>query len=200
MSERSNSTRDDEPGGAPGNNPPVRLAVHVSDPGTGTSVELVQRLGRVLSHIGTLVGAHGEVRIRLVRDAEMAEAHEEFAGVPGTTDVLTFDLTDPEDDPIDRPTVGLRGGDIEIVRARLVDTDILVCVDEGKRQAIARGHDLFHELLLYSTHGLLHCLGHDDHEEAEFAAMHALEDAILTRVGVGVVFARSDDPANGVRS
>jgi probable rRNA maturation factor len=172
------------------------VVIHVSDGGTTTSPELIRRLGDTLARAGQLVGAHGEIRVRLVADAEMAQAHEEFAGVPGTTDVLTFDLTDPEDDPIDSPTAALISGDIRVIRPRLVDADILVCTDEAARQAAARGHDLFHELLLYSIHALLHCLGHDDHEETDFAAMHALEDAILTRLGLGVVFGRaaSDHP------
>lgn len=138
--------------------------------------------------------------MRLVLDAEMAQSHEEFAGVPGTTDVLTFDMTDPEDDPIDRPTAVLRNGGIVVERRKFVDTDIMVCVDEAKRQGEARGHDVFHELLLYSVHGLLHCLGHDDHEETSYEAMHALEDAVLTKLGIGVVFGRPEASGRSEKS
>lgn len=162
---------------------------------------MINGLGDSLARVGLMVGAFGEVRVRLVLDAEMARSHEEFAGVPGTTDVLTFDMTDPEEDPIDEPTVALVGGEIRVGRFRRVDADIMVCVDEGKRQAAARGHDLPRELLLYSVHGLLHCLGHDDHDEESFARMHALEDAILTRLGVGAVFgqAQGDSPSGVAR-
>src|SRR5437870_1052559 len=41
-----------------------------------------------------VVGATGEVRVRVVGDAAMAAAHEKFGGVAGTTDVLTFDLSE----------------------------------------------------------------------------------------------------------
>ena len=37
-------------------------------------------------------------------------------------------------------------------------------------------------------HGVLHCLGMDDHEEASFEAMHRMEDAVLSHIGVGPVF------------
>lgn len=37
-------------------------------------------------------GAAGEVRVEVVDDAAMANAHEEYLGVEGTTDVITFDL------------------------------------------------------------------------------------------------------------
>ena len=122
--------------------------------------------------------ASGEVRVRVVADAEMAAAHEEFAGVPGTTDVLTFDLADP-DVP---PNINLDG------RCRVLDTDILVCADEAARQAASRGYAVERELLLYIVHGVLHCLGYDDHDEAAAAAMHAREDGVLTAIGVGATY------------
>jgi probable rRNA maturation factor len=190
MGTRSSNSSLDEPGGAGTRG--RSLAVSITNGGTDAPADLVRRLGDTLAEAGKVLGAFGEVRVRLVLDAEMAQAHEEFAGVPGTTDVLTFDLTDPEEDPIDGPTVALVSDQIKVAKIRRVDTDILVCVDEGKRQAAKRGHELFHELLLYSLHGVLHCLGHDDHDEAAFAAMHDLEDAVLTRLGVGVVFRRDE--------
>lgn len=190
MATRSTNSTLDEPGGASTRG--RSLAVSIANGGTDVSAAEIRRLGDTVAEAGKVLGTFGEVRVRLVADAEMARAHEEFAGVPGTTDVLTFDLTDPEEDPITGPTVVLVSGQIKVAKARRVDTDIMVCVDEGRRQAAKRGHELFHELLLYSVHGVLHCLGHDDHDEGAFAAMHDLEDAVLTRLGVGVVFRRDE--------
>jgi probable rRNA maturation factor len=116
-----------------------------------------------------LLGYPGEVRVRVVNDAAMAAAHEGFAGVPGTTDVLTFDLAEPG--------------------SNLLDVDILACYDEAVRQAAVRGHAPEQELLLYIVHGVLHCLGHDDHDEAAAARMHTEEDRILTAIGVGPTYA-----------
>lgn len=130
----------------------------------------------------------GGLRIRIVNDAEMAAAHEEFSGIPGTTDVLTFDLgTEPlaADEPAD---------------GAVLDTDILVCLDEAARQGAARGHTPARELLLYAVHGVLHCLGHDDHDEAAAARMHAEEDRVLSAVGVGPTYAaglRTGNPSGG---
>lgn len=113
----------------------------------------------------------GEVRVRIVGDDEMAAAHEKYSGVPGTTDVLTFDLRDDAS----------AGGPL--------DTDILVCVDEARRQAAALGLSVERELLLYIVHGVLHCLGFDDHDEAGHRAMHEEEDRVLEAIGVGRTFA-----------
>lgn len=127
-------------------------------------------LGHARSALARL-GARGEVRVMVIGDAEMADAHERHKNVPGTTDVLTFDLE--PDDP------------------GLLDTDILVCADEATRQGEHLGHPMERELLLYIIHGVLHCVGYDDTDEASAAAMHAREDELLEGIGVGATFARS---------
>lgn len=126
----------------------------------------------------TLLAAAGDVRIRLAGDDEVATAHQRFLGVEGTTDVITFDLSEPDqaDSARNNP------------RPRQLDVDLLVCVDEGLRQAAARGIAPQHELLLYCLHGVLHCLGHDDHEPEAHRLMHEQEDRILEQLGVGALF------------
>lgn len=115
------------------------------------------------------------ITVRLVADAEMAQLHGKHAGVTGTTDVLTFDATEP---------------------GRPIDVDIAVCVDEASRRAAELGHSIERELLLYSIHGLLHCMGFDDHEPADFDRMHAEEDRLLELVGVERTFAPNTRPVN----
>ena len=123
-------------------------------------------------------GGGGEVRVRVVGDQEMAAAHERYSGVAGTTDVLTFNLAEAGD--------GL-------------DVDVLVCMDEAERQAGRRGHAVERELLLYVIHGVLHCLGHDDHDEAAAARMHAEEDRVLEAVGVGATYGRMEEEPHAER-
>jgi probable rRNA maturation factor len=133
---------------------------------------------------GGLLGLSGTVSARVVGDEEMAEVHTEFCGVEGTTDVITFDLTDPEDG------MAAKG---------VVEADLLLCYDEAERQAKARGHEARRELLLYIVHGVLHCIGHDDHDEAGYAKMHAEEDRLLGTLGVGTTFASDQTPKGGDR-
>lgn len=116
----------------------------------------------------------GELSIAVVGDDEMAQLHEQYKDVPGTTDVLTFDLRDDLGD--DR-----------------IEGEVIICLDEARRQAAERGHSVRHELLLYVVHGILHLLGEDDHDPADFARMHAREDQILSELGLGAVFARGED-------
>jgi rRNA maturation RNase YbeY len=165
---------DDHP---PGALPAVEVHLHDA---AGLLAPELARLGALAGELGqelARLGHAGEVRVRLVGDAEMAPAHERYCGVAGTTDVLTFDLADEPGGPL--------------------DADLLVCVDEARRQARARGIEVAAELMLYIAHGVLHCLGHDDHDEAGAGRMHAIEDQWLSAIGLGRVYAvpeRSAEP------
>ncbi len=150
--------------------------VHIDDPQDLLGERVLANLSREAAAAMLEVGRGGEVRVRLVADAEMADAHLKYADVPGTTDVLTFDLAE------DAAATGASAA---------LDVDILVCVDEARRQAVIHGHAAEREVLLYILHGVLHCLGHDDHDDAAYERMHAEEDRILRAIGVGPVF----DPA-----
>jgi probable rRNA maturation factor len=158
---------------------------------------LTEQVEKAVRHLGAL----GEVRVRVIDDAEMAAAHEEFAGVAGTTDVLTFDLTDPETSP--GPRIDLQQGRLESDGAKYgLDTDILACLAFAERQVAygdpeTGGFDsVERELLLYVVHGVLHCLGMDDHDEDAAAAMHRVEDVVLTAIGVGPVYS-GREPGRG---
>lgn len=123
------------------------------------------------------VGADDDVRVRIVNDDEISRLHETHLGDPSTTDVLTFDGADDPQAPM--------------------DVDIVVCFDEARRQADRRDGKVERELLLYIVHGALHCLGHDDHDEADSLKMHQREDEILRSIGVGDVYAVDGKSAEG---
>jgi probable rRNA maturation factor len=93
----------------------------------------------------------------------MSQLHARHMNDPTTTDVLTF--------------------------ADGNEVDVAVCVDEARRRAAELGHDLSRELLLYSLHGLLHAVGFDDREPADFERMHAEEDRLLAAIGIAATFA-----------
>jgi probable rRNA maturation factor len=150
------------------------LAVDIGDPDGLLSPSQGTFLRGYLRAAGDHLSLTGDVRIRILNDAEMSGAHERFCQVSGTTDVLTFDLRS-QAECASTPAA--------------MDVDILVCIDEARRAAATRGHTPEQELLLYALHGLLHCLGHDDHDDAAYARMHALEDQVLAAIGVGPVFA-----------
>jgi rRNA maturation RNase YbeY len=107
------------------------------------------------------------VAVAVLDDHDMTRLHQRHLGRDDTTDVLTFEASTPQ---------------------QPIDVDVAVGLDVAARSAAALGHDLRLELLLYVTHGLLHCAGHDDRDESAAAAMHAEEDRLLRAIGVGPVY------------
>jgi probable rRNA maturation factor len=154
-------------GRAPSFSPDLAVRVEVADATGRMSAHDLDWLQRHAALAARSLTPRGEVRVRVVDDAEMADLHARFSHDPTTTDVLTFNLGEAGD----------------------LDTDLFVCLDVARRVAQARGHAPEKELLLYVVHGLLHCLGHDDHDPAEAARMHEREDEVLTAIGVGAVYA-----------
>lgn len=159
---------DDGPGESSTNPPRIEVRLHTGDTDPPAADWLAEALRRVLVGLDEprLFGAG--VDIAIVDDARMAQLHERHTGVAGTTDVLTFDLSDAP--------------------AAAIEAELVICADEAARQGAARGHDARLELLLYCVHGLLHLLGHDDHDPDAARRMHAREDELLMAAGFGAVY------------
>ena len=101
----------------------------------------------------------GEVDVAVVDAGEMARLNERYLSRAGSTDVISFDLTDRFD--------------------TTVHAQIVVCADVAVEQARRHGRGPQRELLLYVTHGLLHVMGYDDREPDAAARMHAREEQLL---------------------
>ncbi len=110
------------------------------------------------------------VSIGIVNDAEMTQFNMRFLQHEGTTDSLSFDLSD---------SAGTED-------ARLFD--LIVNGELAAREAVRRGHGADAEMALYVTHGLLHNLGFNDATPAQAKRMHQMEDEILQHLGYGMVY------------
>jgi probable rRNA maturation factor len=170
---------------------PQNLAIDLLDATGSLHPRELDALGSKLRQLATLLCLHGTLEVRCINDAEMTAAHARFLHDATTTDVMTFDNLASQRDASKRLT--WRVETINDDRPRLLDATLLVCVDEGRRRAREHALSVETELLLYCTHGILHCLGWDDDADDEFAAMHAFEDTLLTAIGVGTVFAKRAD-------
>jgi probable rRNA maturation factor len=127
--------------------------------------------------------AAGNWSITIVRDAEMAALHARTMNLPTTTDVLTFDLRDPP-----RRNLKSQISNLKFREGSPLDLDTVICVDEARRRAKELGHAVGDELLLYALHSLLHVQGYDDTTPAQFKRMHAREDELLAKIGIGPVY------------
>jgi probable rRNA maturation factor len=109
-----------------------------------------------------------EVTIAFVDDDAMTELNQKFRKKAKTTDVLTF----PADDSYNEPSATGRPLG-----------DIVISVDQARRQAIEEKHSLATEIRYLVVHGVLHALGYD--HETDKGEMNALEHDVRAGVGLG---------------
>lgn len=108
-----------------------------------------------------------ELSIILVDREAMEKLHVEWMDEAGATDVLSFPMDELRPGTSSRPALaGLLG-------------DIVICPQVAQEQAAAGGHSLDDELLLLTTHGLLHLLGYDHDEPEDRAEMFGLQRQLL---------------------
>jgi probable rRNA maturation factor len=108
-----------------------------------------------------------DVSIRLVDTDAMTDLHVQWMDEPGPTDVLSFPMDELRPGREGEPSpVGLLG-------------DVVLCPEVAAQQARAAGHSTAEELLLLTTHGLLHLLGYDHAEPDEEKEMFALQRQLL---------------------
>lgn len=108
-----------------------------------------------------------ELAIQFVNEDAMTTLHVQWMDEPGPTDVLSF--------PMDE----LRPGNETDVSGPGLLGDIVVCPQVAATQAVAAGHETINEILLLTTHGILHLLGFDHAEPDEEKEMFGLQREIL---------------------
>ncbi len=113
------------------------------------------------------VHPRAELCIRLVDEAAMETLHVQWMDLPGPTDVMSF--------PMDELRPGREGS--EPLEGML--GDIVLCPTVAAQQARDAGHATEEELLLLTTHGILHLLGFDHAEPEEEKEMFELQRQLL---------------------
>ena len=113
-----------------------------------------------------------DLAILLVDEAAMEQLHVQWMDEPGPTDVLSF--------PMDE----LRPGSEENITPAGLLGDIVLCPQVAIGQAETAGHSTLDELLLLTTHGILHLLGFDHSEPEEEKEMFGIQREILVGFSV----------------
>jgi probable rRNA maturation factor len=118
-----------------------------------------------------------ELAIVLVDEGAMEQLHLQWMDEPGPTDVLSF--------PMDE----LRPGTEDAMTPAGLLGDIVLCPQVAISQAETAGHSALEEMLLLTTHGILHLLGFDHAEPEEEKEMFGIQREIL--VGFALAERRS---------
>ena len=138
-----------------------------NESGVEADEESLVRLGNFLIE-SLFVHPDAELSIILVDTEAMERLHVEWMDEPGPTDVLSF--------PMDE----LRPGTPGRVTPAGVLGDVVLCPEVARSQAAAAGHSTQEELLLLTTHGMLHLLGYDHAEPEEEKEMFGLQRQLLS--------------------
>jgi len=105
--------------------------------------------------------------IAFVSDRQMRELNSHYRGKRATTDVLTFEGSEDDVEPgASAPSLG----------------EIVISVDQARRQAREERHSLATEIRYLLLHGVIHALGYD--HETDDGEMDALELRIREKVGL----------------
>lgn len=112
------------------------------------------------------VHPQADLAISLVDEPAMAALHEQWMDLPGPTDVMSFPMDElrPGSDTAAEP--GMLG-------------DVVLCPSVARAQAKDSGHSVAEELLLLTTHGILHLLGFDHAEPEPEREMFDLQRTLL---------------------
>ena len=151
---------------------PVEL---VTEDDRWTEAGLESLAGRAVATALTAAGrdpARHALALLACDDARIAELNTTFRGRAAPTNVLSwpaFQGPPPQPDP--------RG-------ELLFLGDIAIAYDTCAREAAAAGLSLADHATHLVVHGLLHLLGHDHVEEADAAAMEAIETKTLATLGI----------------
>ncbi|MEM1083808.1 MAG: rRNA maturation RNase YbeY [Verrucomicrobiota bacterium] len=97
------------------------------------------------------------VEVALVDDETSDRVHDQFMGIAGATDVITFE-----------------------------HGEIVIGVEVARRQAKDYGEPEERELFRYLVHGLLHLAGHEDEKEADRKRMEEAQERLVGEFWVGI--------------
>jgi probable rRNA maturation factor len=112
------------------------------------------------------VSTQSDLTITFVDPAPIATLHERWMNLEGPTDVMSF--------PMDELRPGLGG----VTPAGILG-DIVICPDVAAQQALAAGHSVIEEILLLTTHGILHLLGFDHATPEQEHQMFGIQRRLL---------------------
>ncbi|MEO6530955.1 MAG: rRNA maturation RNase YbeY [Specibacter sp.] len=129
-----------------------------------------EELVKLVKHILAAMFVHPQTEVSIIlADVDtMEKLHVEWMDEPGPTDVLSFPMDELRPGSAAAPTPpGLLG-------------DIVLCPVVAQEQAVTAGHSMEEELLLLTTHGMLHLMGYDHREPEEKEEMFGIQRDLLS--------------------
>lgn len=129
-------------------------------PFTLSALQLIRRAVR--ASIRAMGGGNYEVSVLVTDNAGIHALNREHRDIDRETDVLSFPMEDGE---------GLLG-------------DIVLSLEKAYAQAAEFGHSPTREVAFLTVHSMMHLFGYDHIEEDDRIKMRAMEEKILSGMGL----------------
>lgn len=120
----------------------------------------------LLQYAAETEGIDGELSVLLVDDEQIHELNREYRGVDKPTDVLSFAMTEGEEEMLAPGEESLLG-------------DIVISISRAMMQAEEYGHSFERELGFLAVHGFLHLIGYDHDTKENEQVMFTKQEKIL---------------------
>lgn len=116
-----------------------------------------------------------EVSVSFVNNETMHKLNLEYRGKDKPTDVLSFPMTDGDEEE----------DDIDLSTGAVMLGDIIISAEKAMEQANEYGHGIEREICFLAVHSTLHLLGYD-HETSEDDEkyMNQTQESILQKIGL----------------
>ena len=120
-------------------------------------------------------GKDAEVSVSFVDNETIHKLNLEYRGKDKPTDVLSFPMTDGDEE----------NGDIDLSTGAVMLGDIIISAEKAMEQANEYGHGIEREMCFLAVHSTLHLLGYD-HETSgdDEKYMNQTQEAILQKTGL----------------
>lgn len=116
-----------------------------------------------------------EVSVSFVDNETIHKLNLEYRGKDKPTDVLSFPMTDGDEEE----------ADIDLSTGAVMLGDIIISAEKAMEQANEYGHGIEREICFLAVHSTLHLLGYD-HETSEDDEkyMNQTQESILQKIGL----------------
>ncbi len=122
-----------------------------------------------------LIKKNVEINIILTIPEKIQEINKRYRNVDKPTDVLSFPMFEKEEVEI----IQKNGTSVPEILG-----DIIISIDQVKRQAEEYGHSIQRELAYMTVHGFYHIMGYDHVENEEKIKMRNKEEKVLEKLGL----------------
>ena len=126
-----------------------------------------------MAAIHSLKISEADISLAIVNDKEVAQLHELWLGIPGPTDVLSFDLSFHE-----------RSQHMLHKHCDSVHGEIIASAETASREAHLYHWSPDHESTYYFLHGLPHLNGYNDQTPSERTSMRRKERSLMKAIGL----------------